>query len=80
MQVLSSVFVPLLAQQAGGDKHSAMMNTLDDRGQSSLLNEFLADLNKFVGQVGQTMHELQGRLSQQSRLPLTTHECPKTFR
>ncbi|DBA95316.1 TPA: Dynein heavy chain cytoplasmic [Trebouxia sp. C0006] len=61
-QVLSSVFVPLLAQQAGGDKHSAMMNTLDDRGQSSLLNDFLADLNKFVGQVGQTMHELQGNV------------------
>ena len=61
MQVLSSVFVPLLAQQAGVDKHSALMNTLDDRGQSSLLNEFLADLHKFVGQVGQTMHELQGR-------------------
>lgn len=58
--MLTSVFVPLLAQQAGGDKHSAMMNTLDDRGPSSLLNEFLADLNKFVGQVGQTMHELQG--------------------
>jgi len=78
VQVLSSVFVPLLAQQAGGDKHSAMMNTLDDRGQSSLLNDFIADLNKFVGQVGQTMHELQGRLSQhQSRLLLTTHECPK---
>ena len=60
LQVLSSVFVPLLAQQAVGDKHAAMMGSGDDRGQSSLLNEFLADLNKFVGQVGQTMHELQG--------------------
>ena len=59
LQVLSSVFVPLLAQQAGGDKH-ALMSSGDDRGQSSLLNEFLADLNKFVGQVGQTLHELQG--------------------
>lgn len=25
-----------------------------------MLHEFLLDLNKFVGQVGQTMHELQG--------------------
>ena len=54
------MFVPLLAQQAGGDKHAAIMGSGDDRGQSSLLNEFLADLNKFVGQVGQTLHELQG--------------------
>lgn len=63
------MFVPLLAQQAGGDKHSAMMSTLDDRGPSSLLNEFLADLNKFVGQVGQTMHELQGRSPQHQARP-----------
>lgn len=61
LQVLSSVFVPLLVQQAGGDKHAAVMSSGDDRGQSSLLNEFLADLNKFVGQVGQTLHELQGK-------------------
>ena len=54
------MFVPLLAQQAGGDKHTAIMGSGNDRGQSSLLNEFLADLNKFVGQVGQTLHELQG--------------------
>ncbi len=74
MQVLSSVFVPLLAQQAGGDKHSALMNTLDARGQSSLLNEFLADLNKFVGQVGQTMHELQGKSQHQQQL-LCTDRC-----
>ena len=60
LQVLSSVFVPLLAQQASGDKHMAAMGSGDDRGQSGLLNEFLADLHKFVGQVGQTMHELQG--------------------
>ena len=58
--MLSNVFVPLLSQQAGADKRSAMMPVSDDRGQFSLLNEFLADLNKFVGQVGQTMHELQG--------------------
>lgn len=61
MQVLSSVFVPLLVQQATGDRHAAVMSPGDDRGQSSLLNEFLADLNKFVGQVGQTLHELQGK-------------------
>ena len=54
------MFVPLLAQQAGGDKHTAIMSLGDDRGQSGLLNEFLSDLNKFVGQVGQTLHELQG--------------------
>lgn len=36
------------------------MSSRDDRGQSGMLNEFLADLNKFVGQVGQTLHELQG--------------------
>ena len=60
MHVLSNVFVPLLSHQAGVDKRTAVMNAPDDRGQSSLLNEFLADLNKFVGQVGQTMHELQG--------------------
>ena len=60
------------------------MNTLDDRGQSSLLNDFLADLNKFVGQVEQTMHELQGRLGCPSTSPhycsFTTNERPKAFR
>ena len=65
---LINVFVPLLSQQAGFDKRSAVMNTSDDRGQSSLLNEFLADLNKFVGQVGQTMHELQGTFQLSKRI------------
>ena len=74
LQVLSNVFVPLLSQQAGTDKRSAMMPVSDDRGQSSLLNEFLADLNKFVGQVGQTMHELQGKTMLSASI-VTTAGC-----
>lgn len=75
------MFVPLLVQQAGGDKHAAIMSSRDDRGQSGMLNEFLADLNKFVGQVGQTLHELQGiRLSSVLCLLLLVQiaDCPAT--
>ena len=71
--MLASVFVPLLAQQAGGDKHSALMGSGDDRGQSGMLTEFLADLNKFVGQVGQTMHALQGIPASQQQAGSLSH-------
>lgn len=59
-QVLSSIYVPLLTAKAGIDKRSALSGGLDHRGPAAMLNEFLLDLNKFTGQVGQTMHELRG--------------------
>lgn len=60
VQVLLSIYIPLLTAKAGLDKRSVLSSTLDHHGPAAVLNEFLLDLNKFAGQVGQTMHEVRG--------------------
>ncbi len=58
LQVLSSVFVPLLVKKVGASKGLAGM--WDAQGTPSALSEFLGDLNKFVSQVHNTQQQLTG--------------------
>ena len=58
LQVLSSVFVPLLVKKVGASKGLAGM--WDAQGAPSALSEFLGDLNKFVSQVHNTQQQLTG--------------------
>ena len=58
LQVLSSVFVPLLVKKVGASKDLAGM--WDAQGAPSALSEFLGDLNKFVSQVHNTQQQLTG--------------------
>ena len=58
LQVLSSVFVPMLVKKVGASKGLAGM--WDAQGAPSALSEFLGDLNKFVSQVHNTQQQLTG--------------------
>ena len=58
LQVLSSIFVPLLVKKVGASKGLAGM--WDAQGAPSVLSEFLGDLNKFVSQVHNTQQQLTG--------------------